>query len=1546
MMALSSVNSKYTAEQLTRVAGVSAETLANWGLVDSTDSLTIAELAELAVSDKQAKNVLDKIIAQNAQAVANGEVTASNIALASSEGGATLATGAFTTAIKANISAMWTWMTTTPLGWLTLLAAGVFAAVKAYDALTVSVEEQKEKMEESLSAYEDAKSELSGITTELENQEQAMNELLAKEKLTYAEKGQLEELQAITRELRIQKDLAEKEEDRTEKQLAKDATDLFDKQFGDYEISEQAINKYQSDADITGNNVILISDENDISAMIAGYKQFNELLDEAYGSGSQDDIDHFKSLTEDLENSIFTTAQELQTQQDNISAYYESIKNTPYEDLTTEQKEIVDTYNAISNAIALIYQQLDPNTWNSMQVDNIFSTDGIEKTKDELVAMAQSGELTPETIKGYTNLNNALGETTLSAQDLCNELYAIADAQGEVQGSTSNNETNSSFLSQLSKIESLSEGLDQIGKIYSDVKDKEDFDWSSILNNDDFKETFQDMANAPDALKDSYNNFIETVSNFPDNIEACQEAFNDLTTAYLYNSGVLDNVTEDTKVATIAMLKQWGVVNAEEIVTAKLSETKAKLAAEEQYLTAKENESTIASNDLTSATFEEISALINLGYASKETKTYLANLALSKLDVANIKIDTKGDIDNIVGLANAAGTSAEYVNALKTALINLQNSQSAVKTAKNKIKDRNFGILTLYDLQGQMELNAASKFEKQQEDILANVLADIQKANLKASDFYADYQGNKDSTDNSNDTKKTFDWIETLISRIQRSITNLGKTVSATYKNWTIRNNALAQEFAEVTKEINLQKQAYDSYIAKANSIPLSESYKELVRNGGLRIEDISNDDLQELISKYQEWYDKALECEDALQDLYDTQAELVRQKFDNISKQYDNQISIIEHEIEMLNGQIDQTESKGYLTSINYYKTLIDIESKNIELLQNKFKDLNEVMNNGTIEKYSEEWYDMQGQIYDVSEAIQDANSSLIEYANSMRQIQWDAFDLQEEYISKLTEESNFLIELLSNRKLIEESGEFTNYGDATVGLYAVNYNTYMQQADDYANEILKINKELANDQYNKDLIERRNELLELQRESIQAAEDEKQSIKDLVSESYDSMLSNLQKLIDKRKEALEAEKDLYDYQRSIAEKTKSISDYQKQLEAYAGDMSEETQAKVQKIKLSLEEAQQDLQDAEYDKWLDDQTRLMDDLYSEFETLLNQRLDDLDALIQNMIDQTNMNAESIQNTINNATSDVGYTLTEEMKTIWNTSDGIGKVVSDYAQSFKSIATATQNSIDGIKSLLEKMVGNADKIASTDIANNNTSSNMSSTPVSGGSSSSANTSNTSENNSNGNGNSSTNSGWGSWFIPKKDYYNKSALNKDVSIVDRLKWRDFDSSFSARKTYYAAMGASDKYKGSASQNKWMIEQMKAHGYKTGSRYIPHNQIAWTQENGGEIIYRSSDGAILTPLNQGDKVFTKEMSNFLWDFAKNGEVMKNSIPKMTNNRNGDVSLVIEGINMYGVNDPEQFTKNLTQALNAPRIKKIVQDNTLGLALGKNSLNGLKR
>lgn len=294
MLALSSANKSYTAEELAKISGVSAETLATWGLTESTDTLTFSELAEKAVSDAQAKTTLAKIISHNAEAVANGEVTASTISLTASEGAASIATGAFTTAIKANITALWTWMTTNPLGWLIMLAGGVFAAIKAYDALTTSVKEQKEKMENSLSSYKDTQNELSNITTELESQEQAMNDLLSKDKLTYAEKGQLEELKGITKELNLQKDIEEEKEKKEQKKLAKDAANLYKKQFGEYDISENKINEYQQAVNSNGAIGKLTGKPDDISAMIAAYKQTNQLLDNAYNSNNTKSVEQYK----------------------------------------------------------------------------------------------------------------------------------------------------------------------------------------------------------------------------------------------------------------------------------------------------------------------------------------------------------------------------------------------------------------------------------------------------------------------------------------------------------------------------------------------------------------------------------------------------------------------------------------------------------------------------------------------------------------------------------------------------------------------------------------------------------------------------------------------------------------------------------------------------------------------------------------------------------------------------------------------------------------------------------------------------------------------------------------------------------------------------------------------------------------------------------------------------------------------------------------------------------------------------------------------------
>lgn len=955
MSMLSSANTKYTAEQLSKTAGISAETLANWGLTSSTDTLTVSELAEKAATDAQAKSALEKIVAQNAQAVANGELTASNVTLTASETGTTLATGAFTTAIKANISAMKTWLLTTPAGWITMLVGGIFLAVKAYDALTVSVEEQKEKMEDSLSAYNDAKSELENITTELDNQKQAMDELLGKEKLTYAEKGQLEELQQITEELRIQKDLAEKEESRTQKEVASDAATLFKKQFGKYDISDEAIDEYQTNANATGNNAILVSDENDLSAMIAGYKQFNDLLDEAYGEKNQEDIDHFTSLTEDLKDSIFSTAQDLQTQQDNMSDYYNTIKNVPYDELTSDQKEVVDAYTAISNAIALIYKELDPNSWNEMQIDKLFTTDGIEKTKDELVEMAKEGTLDESTIQSYSKLNSTLEDSNMILNDgqsaasaLCDEMYALADAEDDVQSSKLN-ETPISSTDILAQVQALSTGLDQLDKIYADVYNKEDFDWSSILNNDGFKEAFGNMTNVTEDYKNAYDDFIKTISNNPADLSACQSAFDNLATAYIYNSDALKNVTEETKASTIAMLNQMGIVNAAEVVN-------YRLGASESY-------AADTGKDLESATLSEITAFAKEADMSDITKASLAAYVTEKIHAASITITTSADINNLTALCSQLGVAG-------TALAQFARLKAIAMDTSGKYTDgyKEYAT-TAADQILQNAVNAAqTKYTPQFGGGSATKKA-VNDAAKAAKDAAKDVK---------EAVAETFDFIENGINRFDRALSKLEDKAGKTSSSFTSRLNAYKEALNATTFGIELLTDDYNKYMQKANEVGLNEDIASAVRGGASNIWDYTDDTVKQQIKDYQNWYDKAQDCLDKIDELKDKQLELTQASIELLITQYEKLSTKVENANDRMEKWISLKESWGFSANTKNYNSMNKNIQKQIDYINKQDEQLKLLQK--TVTKGSEAWYEY-------NERIDSNKASLIELKQQMQE-------------------------------------------------------------------------------------------------------------------------------------------------------------------------------------------------------------------------------------------------------------------------------------------------------------------------------------------------------------------------------------------------------------------------------------------------------------------------------------------------------------------------------------------------------------------------------
>lgn len=573
----------------------------------------------------------------------------------------------------------------------------------------------------------------------------------------------------------------------------------------------------------------------------------------------------------------------------------------------------------------------------------------------------------------------------------------------------------------------------------------------------------------------------------------------------------------------------------------------------------------------------------------------------------------------------------------------------------------------------------------------------------------SDYASNSTSTVVTDDELEKLDWIEVALNRIQRAIDNVKTTATSAYKAISTRLTATKDEMSLVSQEISLQQSAYERYMQEANSVGLSSDLAELVQSGAIDISQY-DEDTQDLIKEYQEWYEKALDCSDAIIELKENLASLYEENFDNIANDFDNQLSLLEHMSSSYENGIDMLEAKGYLESAKYYAALQDVEKQNIDVLNKELDALtqsfSEAMASGEIEEGSESWYMMQIAINDVKEEIDEANLSLVEYANTMREIEWGYFDYIQERISQLTKESDFLIELMSNSDLYTDNGQLTDSGMATMGLHGMNYNTYMAQADQYAAEILEIDKQLADDPYNTQLIERREELLGLQQDSILAAEAEKQAIVDMVREGIELELDALQELIDKYTDALDSAKNLYDYQKKIRDHTSEISTLQKQLSAYENNLSEETQAKVQKLQVELKEAEENLEETEYQQYISDQKKLLDELYLEYETVLNQRLDNVDVLIEEMIGTVNANTDSINSTLIQVADSVGYTMTDNMQAIWDGStEALDGTLSVYGDGFNEQLTSINNVLNSIQANTAAMIASSDDQAQEDIEN-------------------------------------------------------------------------------------------------------------------------------------------------------------------------------------------------------------------------------------------------
>ena len=675
--------------------------------------------------------------------------------------------------------------------------------------------------------------------------------------------------------------------------------------------------------------------------------------------------------------------------------------------------------------------------------------------------------------------------------------------------------------------------------------------------------------------------------------------------------------------------------------------------------------------------------------------------------------------------------------------------------------------------------------------------------------------------------------------------------------------------------------------------------------------------------------------------------------KYDRLMSEYENRQSVLEHGLNL-------TEQKGYMANANYYKALINNELDGANKLLNERNRLLEELS--TIDTSSENgldvWWDTKNKIDDVTKALYESESAIVEWQNAIDDLEYDVFNRIQDTISGVKDEAEFLANLFRNSDLFKYikqtlgndgyaskifQGGYTKEGLAVLGLHEIQLKTNQELAENYAEELADINKKLANDPANVKLLDRRNELLNLQREAINAAEQEKDAILDLVREGYDKQLESMNTLIEKYMEALQAEKDLYDYQKNLSKQTKEIATLRKRIAAYAGDVSEEARSKVQQLTVQLQDAEENLRDTQYDHYLSDQQNILDKLYSNFEHYLDEQMEDRDARLKEIYNLVDSNFSIINETLTGVANGVGTNTSATMKNLWSQSLSDTGKIEDNISNVDTNITAIKSSVNDIPNFITNYATNYKENLKDVLEEDDTRVAKIEDKI-----------NDINTNLGAEGQLSVVLGdiktYQQTVLRNIDEYIKNKHTLTATDIETAVLNAFQRIQNLRDTGSAigsAVGNSVKSAVSFAMLGYNAANAIKNvlGFASGSRRISKSQLAWTQEEGLEAIIRPSDGAILTPLAKNDTVLNAGATQNIWDMANNPmkfikenlsfPITLPSVMSSGGNYDIDQSMVITLPNV--MNYPE-----FVSALQSDkRFEKMLQDMTVNQLTNKNAL-----
>lgn len=983
-------------------------------------------------------------------------------------------------------------------------------------------------------------------------------------------------------------------------------------------------------------------------------------------------------------------------------------------------------------------------------------------------------------------------------------------------------------------------------------------------------------------VKDEYRELIKLMGTSGTSISAIETQVERLATAYL---GTIDAnkmliASEEERQVVIDNLTNMGVKNAKDVVNAKL---KAMAEVQEAYGIDVTNYQNAEAAKLAAA----LSTIYGIEVANSGLVTELAN--------------TYG-----IDLSNFTGTEAEKVKKAKEAAKAIAKAHRDAQIAGlDVVGDDLYKNLDPNDpaamKQAQLlEQKWKRETQSQRDAINAQynqAIADIDKITFDSNidkafvgkDLSLDFNLGDDfwtGDDSGSDSSTALDWLDHYFTKIENKIkekeADLENVISANIGSINKKNTIIDGIISLYDSKISLLENAINAYKNRATTLfnGFSRDIQNKIKNGSIDISEYDNE-TAEKIQDYFDYITKASDFGIELESVKVTVADFSLQKFDNAVTAFDNKIEEkFQSDQDVIEAEIGYLEEQGKRVSPKLYQKLINTQKEEQKVLENKKKTLENILATeiaaGHIQVGSEQWYEMTKAINDVDKAILQGKKDIEGFQNSINDINWDNFEKLIDQFDAIDSELSDVFDLLSDDdKIVDEFGNWTDEGIASLGLLAMQMETSQAKVAEYAKAIKKLNEDYAAGKYSLDEYnEKMAKLKNGQLSEIKNIEDAKKAMIDLnkvrvdaVKEAIDKEIEALEEKNKRLKEEINLEKEQYNFQKQVSEKEKSISDIKRRLNALAGDNSASAIAEKRRLRAELAEAEQEMDDMWYEHSLDEQENNLDkslDNYKENKEdekeALDKWLKDEEKVIKESFDLFNSNVNVVAGVLSAFEKEHGIKLSAAITDPWNS--GI-KAMKAYRTKLKKMKEGQeqvkQNAKDDADDILTQ------KSAQTQATTHNTKQKSTRKSTQTTTSKQGDTQQLAP-------------GYGSTVTIKK-----SATNFSRNGGNGTKMQSWvpGSSFTVYQSDSdeVLIGRNGVYTG------W-VKLSDIEGYYKGTTGVEDDQWAFTDELGPELTLHAGPNGQLQYLTKGSSVVTADLTKRLmeWGELDPSQVLKNSAPKL--------------------------------------------------------------